>query len=182
MKSGPPIVQLFSRGRLAWFQDNNKLINWLKEQSKSFPLNCIGDGQAGIWNIIKQFSCPGVKREILSWYHLIENLHKVGGSIKRLKEAETLLWSGKVDETIALFSTLKKKQAAYFCLDLNNHRSRIINYNYYQQEQICSIGSGGVESTVKQIDRRLKISGAQWNIENIPQVLKHRCAYLNKNF
>ena len=101
MKSGPAIVQLFSRGRLAWFQDNNKLINWLNEQSKSFPLNCIGDGQAGIWNIIKQFSCPGVKREILSWYHLIENLHKVGGSIKRLKEAETLLWSGKVDETIA---------------------------------------------------------------------------------
>ena len=56
---------------------------------------------------------------------------------------------------------------------------RIINYNYYQEEEICSIGSGAVESTVKQIDRRLKISGAQWKEENVPQVLKHRCAYLN---
>jgi hypothetical protein len=108
-------------------------------------------------------------------------LHKVGGSRKRLKEAESLLWSGKVDETIALISPLTKKQATNFCLYLENHRHRIINYNYYQQEQICSIASGAVESTVKQIDRRLKISGAQWNVENVPQVLKHRCAYLNNS-
>jgi hypothetical protein len=60
-----------------------------------------------------------------------------------------------------------------------NHRHRIINYDYYQAENICSIASGAVESTVKQIDRRLKISGAQWTSENVPQVLKHRCAYLN---
>lgn len=62
---------------------------------------------------------------------------------------------------------------------METHRERIVNYGYYQEEQICSIGSGAVESTVKQIDRRLKISGAQWNKENISQVLKHRCAYLN---
>lgn len=44
---------------------------------------------------------------------------------------------------------------------------------------ICSIGSGAIESTVKQIDCRTKISGAQWKIENVPQVIAHRCAYLN---
>ena len=32
---------------------------------------------------------------------------------------------------------------------------------------------------IKQIDQRLKISGAQWKRENVAQVLKHRCAYLN---
>jgi hypothetical protein len=53
------------------------------------------------------------------------------------------------------------------------------HYQYYQEEEISSIASGAVESTVKQIDRRLKISGAQWKAENVPQVLKHRCAYLN---
>lgn len=36
-----------------------------------------------------------------------------------------------------------------------------------------------VESAVKQIDRRTKISGAQWLKENVAQVLAHRCAYLN---
>ena len=41
------------------------------------------------------------------------------------------------------------------------------------------MASGAVESAVKQIDRRMKISGAQWLKENVPQVLAHRCAYLN---
>jgi hypothetical protein len=59
------------------------------------------------------------------------------------------------------------------------HRHRIVNYEYFQAEQICSIASGAVESAIQQIDRRVKISGAQWNVENVPQVLAHRCAYLN---
>jgi hypothetical protein len=90
-----------------------------------------------------------------------------------------LLWQGKVDAALALFSPLKKKAAQNFCTYLQNHRHRIVNYDYYQAESICSIASGAVESTVKQIDRRLKISGAQWKPENVSQVLKHRCAYLN---
>lgn len=81
----------------------------------------------------------------------MENLHKVGGSLKRLKQAESLLWEGKVDETLALISPLKKKQAGNFCGYLETHRHRIINYHYYQEEAICSIASGAVESTVKQI-------------------------------
>jgi hypothetical protein len=48
-----------------------------------------------------------------------------------------------------------------------------------EEYQICSIGSGAIESTIKQIDRRTKISGAQWKAENVPQVLAHHCAYLN---
>lgn len=163
----------------AWFCENEALINWVNRQPLSDPLNCLGDGHLGIWNLTDKFDVPGEKREILDWYHLIENLYKVGGSIKRLDQAEALLWHGKVDETIALVSPIKKKQAANFCRYLETHRQRIINYNYYQQESICSIGSGAVESTIKQIDRRLKISGSQWNAENVPQVLKHRCAYLN---
>ncbi len=106
-------------------------------------------------------------------------MYKVGGSIKRINEGKKLLWQGKIDETLALFSTLKKKQAQNFCNYLRHHRHRLVNYDYFQAEGICAIASGAVESTVKQIDRRLKISGAQWKIENVPQVLKHRCAYLN---
>lgn len=92
-----------------------------------------------------------------------------------------MLWQGKVDATLALFLPLKKKAAQNFCTYLQNHRHRIVNYDYYQTEEISAIASGAVESTVKQIDRRLKISGAQWKSENVPQVLKHRCAYLNNS-
>jgi hypothetical protein len=36
------------------------------------------------------------RREVLDWYHLMENLHKVGGSIRRLKRVENYLWHGLV--------------------------------------------------------------------------------------
>gem|GEM_PF-2847058 len=58
------------------------------------------------------------------------------------------------------------------------HRHRIVNYEYYQPEQICSIGSGSVESAVKQIGIRSMI---RLHCENNPQsitltsgeILKH---------
>ena len=172
-------VCVHKQARVAWFQENQTLIKWVNHQPLSQLLSCVGDGHSGIWNLMGKFNPLGETREILDWFHLVENLYKVGGSNRRIYQGKKLLWQGKVDETIALFSPLKKKQARNFCIYLENHRDRIINYDYYQTEQICAIASGAVESTVKQIDRRLKISGAQWNIENVSQVLKHRCAYLN---
>jgi hypothetical protein len=50
---------------------------------------------------------------------------------------------------------------------------------YYQAEQLCSIGSGAVESAIKQIGARIKISGAQWKIDSVNHILSVRCAYLN---
>lgn len=163
----------------ATFRENEVLIEWVNRQELSDPLTCLGDGHPGIWKIIGQIEAPVEKREVLDWFHLVETLYKVGGSQKRIQEAESLLWKGKVEETIALFSSLSKKQAENFSNYLREHCHRIIDYSYFQENEICSIGSGAVESTIKQIDRRLKISGAQWNERNVPQVLKLRCAYLN---
>jgi len=64
---------------------------------------------------------------------------------------------------------------------IQKHRHRIPCYNHFH-DQAIPIGSGAVESLVKQIDRRGQISGAQWASKNVPQVLKHRCAYLNGFF
>jgi len=52
--------------------------------------------------------------------------------LKKIKKAENLLWSGKVEETILLFNRLKKKAAQNFCNYLEKHRSRIVDYQYYQ--------------------------------------------------
>ncbi len=54
-------------------------------------------------------------------------------------------------------------------------------YSHFHVQAI-PIGSDSVESLVKQIDRLGQISGAQWASKNVPQVLKHRCAYLNGFF
>jgi hypothetical protein len=70
------------------------------------------------------------------------------------------LWQGKIDEVINLFKDLKKKAFKTFDHYLETHRCRIVNYLYYQVKSISSLGSGTVESLIKQIGTRVKLSGA----------------------
>ena len=77
---------------LANFQNNDQMIDWVNEQRLAEVVICLGDGHDGIWNVISQIATSKQRLEVLDWYHLVENLHKVGGSIKRLNQAETLLW------------------------------------------------------------------------------------------
>jgi len=91
---------------------------------------------SGIYFVI----APAPERwEILDWYHLKENLYKVGGSLKRLTQAEALLWQGKTDEAKALVNDCQRKQARNFEAYLDKHRTRIVNYAYHQAEQLCSM-------------------------------------------
>ena len=70
---------------------------------------------------------------------------------------------------------------------IEKHRHHLVNYELLQTEYHISIGSGAVESAIKQIDRRLKILGArreasplgQWNSISVTPMLRLRCAYLN---
>ena len=84
------------------------------------------------------------------------------------------------NNSLELFDDLKKKQAKNFQNYLRKHRSRIPDYQLYQELGIC-IGSGSVESWIKQIGSRIKIIGAQWNPKNVSQMLRLRCVYLNQN-
>ncbi len=147
----------------AFFDDNQSLVDYVNSQRLVNPLACLGDGHDGVWNLVREFGKPEnfERWEILDWYHLKENLYKIGGSLKRLKAAENFLWQGQIDNTQALFIHCRGKQVKNFITYLNKHRSRIVNYSYYQAEQLCSIGSGAVESAIKQIGARIKISGAQ---------------------
>lgn len=173
--SSPP-----TRCHAAWLDNNVALLEWLNSQPLATPVTCLGDGHDGIWNLFNHLSTAGERREILDWFHLMENLGKVGGSTEQQHQARTLLWRGKVEATLVLLKGVQGHHAQCFCQYLKKHRHRIPNYDYLQAESICSIGSGAVESCVKQIDRRLKISGARWKMENVPKVLAHRCAYLNR--
>ncbi len=75
----------------AFFDDNQSLIDYVNSQPLVNPLVCYSDGHDGVWNLVKEFGSEQFNRlEIFDWYHLIENLYKVGGSLKRLKAAETL--------------------------------------------------------------------------------------------
>jgi hypothetical protein len=110
---------------------------------------------------------PQVAEEILDWYHLIENLHKVGGSLKRLQEAESLLWEGQVDKTIALFDSVKTAPSRRFQAYLQTHRSRIPNYRYYQMEGL-PIGSGPYVFSVSVRLSFLAKAGTKFKVETKP--------------
>lgn len=117
-------IRLHGQATLAQFQNNAALIDWIKSQPLASPLTCIGDGHDGIWNIIKELAPINQRREILDWYHLKENLYKVGGSLKRLHQAEAFLWRGQVGAALELFRNCDLKQADNFCEYLTKHRQR----------------------------------------------------------
>lgn len=162
----------------AWLQDNEALTDWVNRQPLAAVLTCVGDGHDGVWNLMAGIQASEQRREILDWYHLVENLYKVGGSLQRLTQVKTDLWRGHIEQAQSAFAAWNSRAVENFLSYLCKHRQRIPDYESYQRQGIC-IGSGAVESTVKRIGLRLKLSGAQWQQENVSQVLKQRCAYLN---
>jgi hypothetical protein len=106
---------------MAFFQNNQSLLSWVNQQPLSQNVSCLGDGHDGVGNIVEQIGTKHQRREILDWYHLMENLHKVGGSNQRLRQAENYLWQGLIDDAIAIFDDLKKKPARNFQNYLRKH-------------------------------------------------------------
>lgn len=168
-------VKPFSKTRMLWKNGADlQPLDWL--------LTCLGDGHPGVWNVFESLGGkrPILKREVLDWFHLMENLHKVGGSLQRLERVENFLWHGWVDRAMAEFDALKNKRARNFQTYLCKHRHRIPCYHQYRQLGI-KIGSGSVESKIKQVAARVKLSGARWKGDNVQRILRLRCAYLNNS-
>lgn len=165
----------------AWFQENEALLESVNSQPLAPVVSCLGDGHPGVWKIVTGIRQPEQRREVLDWFHLMENLHKVGGSAQRLQQVRLDLWQGRVAAAKAAFDDWEQPPAPVvnFLNYVAQHQARIPNYQSDQQQGWC-IGSGAVESTIKRIGVRIKISGAQWKSENVGRVLKQRCAYLNR--
>lgn len=165
----------------ASFRDSPTLIDWANKQPLADTVSCLGDGHDGVWNIVAEIGTTAQRREILDWYHLMENLAKVNSSSAQLVELEELLWEGKADTAMAQLEESTDDHAEQFMAYLQKHRHRLVNYgDYWWRGE--TIGSGEIEAGIKQIAARVKLTGAQWEPENVPQVLNHRCAYLNGAF
>lgn len=165
----------------AYFRDNQALINWVEQNPLASTVTCVGDGHDGIWNIISQITSEHQRREVLDWYHLMENLYKIEAPPSDLKQIKTFLWSGLLDNALKQLKSIKNYASLTFQAYLKKHRHRIVPYDLYQLMGL-DIGSGAVESTVKQIAARLKLPGAQWSPNNVNRMLRLRCAYLNHSF
>jgi hypothetical protein len=163
----------------AFFQDNQSLVDWINSQELTNPVFCLGDGHDGIWNIIAEISEKQKRIEILDWYHLMENLHKIQATKSQIEQLKAYLWFGQVLEAISYLKLTQPLGGTQLSNYLKKHSQRIVNYHYLSCQKVCSIGSGAVESSVKQIGHRVKLTGAQWKKENVTNILHLRCAYLN---
>jgi hypothetical protein len=132
-------VKIHDRGGMAFFQDNQGLLNWVNQQPLSRNLTCLGDGHDGVWNLIEQIGEEGQRREVLDWYHLTENLHKVGGSNRRIRQVEKHLWQGLVNDAIAKFNELEKNKP---------QTSKIISANTHPEFPIISFIKNSVSVLV----------------------------------
>lgn len=174
-------IKVHQLGAGALYKEDEKLSDWVNQQPLAQKVTCLGDGHDGVWNVVSQIASNDQRREILDWYHLMENLAKVGLEKEKLKVVKNSLWEGLVTEVIDQLTQEKSDGCRKFRNYLKKHQSRIPNYKACQRLGI-TIGSGQVESLIKQISSRMKIVGSQWKESNISQMLKLRCTYLNGDF
>jgi hypothetical protein len=124
----------------AWLDDNGALLEWLNEQPLSAVVTCLGDGHDGIWNLFEQVRGEVERREILDWYHLMENLEKVGGSLKRclrtVKSTKLTVSVSTYESIIIALSTMiicKRRAFAQLVLEpLNQRSNKLIGDSKFQ--------------------------------------------------
>jgi len=147
------------------------------------------DGAVWIWNLVAHYYPNAI--QIVDWYHAEERLKRIADetfSILEerdvwLKEITEDLWQGNIEliieacQNLSKKSNLAKQSVSYFSNNIERMR-----YTQFRAAGYL-IGSGVIESACKQIvTQRLKLSGAQWNLEGAILTAKARAAWLSGNW
>jgi len=149
----------------------------------------ICDGAVWIWNLIAHYFPNAV--QIVDWYHAVDRLERIAEeAFSNLAERQAWLesltenlWQGQVElvmeacQALAKKSNLAKQSLTYYGDNIERMR--------YAQFRAAGhlIGSGVIESGCKQIvSQRLKLPGAQWELEGAILTAKARTAWLSGNW
>ena len=142
------------------------------------------DGAVWIWNLIAHYYPNAI--QIVDWYHAEDRLKRIADETFSmladheawLKKVTEDLWQGNIElvieacQHLSKKSNLAKQSVTYFSNNIERMR--------YAQFRAAGylIGSGVIESGCKQIvTQRLKLSGAQWNLEGAILTAKARAAW-----
>jgi hypothetical protein len=146
----------------------------------------VGDGAAWVWNVAEDV-CPD-GRQIVDWFHAVQHLVEAAATLypdekdapqrKRwLTRYKDHLYMGRIHKIIA---TLHRHNHAELAGYFENHQRRM-QYLEFREEGF-PIGSGTVESGVKQFKQRLTGSGMRWHVDNANRMLVIRAAVLSNHF
>lgn len=146
----------------------------------------IGDGAAWIWNVAEDVSPDG--RQIVDWFHAVQHLTDAAHVLypndadisKRqrwLTTYKTHLYMGRVHKIIAVLHLHKHPDLAHY---FETHQRRM---QYLEcREDGFPMGSGTVESGVKQFKQRLTGTGMRWKRDHANRMLVIRAAVLSDAF
>jgi hypothetical protein len=146
----------------------------------------IGDGAAWVWNVAEDV-CPD-GRQIVDWFHAVQHLAEAANALyphekddnKRqrwLKTYKDHLYMGRIHKIMAALCKQERHDlAGYF----ETHQRRM-QYLEFREEGL-PIGSGVIESGIKQFKHRLTGPGMRWNADNANRMLVIRAAVLGNDF
>jgi hypothetical protein len=161
----------------------------------------LGDGAAWIDGVCADHFACHVR--IVDYYHAAEHLHDCAKVIwpenepkqKALAERwKTLLWKGKIEELIELLQTESKRLGPPEKEDGPQHPRRVLHQNvgYFAKHKEhmkypeyrrrgWPIGSGTVESGMKQLNKRMKGTDQFWNTQGAESILALRGQWLSQD-
>lgn len=146
----------------------------------------VADGALWIWDVAEDVCPDGT--QVVDWFHAVEHLNEAAHALypndkdaknrKRwLKTHKDHLYMGRIHKIIA---TLHRRGQADLTLYFERHQRRMQYLEF--RENGLPIGSGTVESGVKQYKQRLCGTGMRWNTDNVQRMLLIRSASLSGTF
>jgi hypothetical protein len=146
----------------------------------------VADGALWIWDVAEDV-CPD-GQQVVDWYHAVEQLYDVAVALypndtdfaKRQRWFKTYkkhLYMGQIEKITCV---LHQRGVAHLATYFERHKRRM-QYLEFREEGL-PIGSGTVESGVKQFKQRLCGTGMRWHIQNVNRMLIIRAAVLSDEF
>lgn len=147
------------------------------------------DGALWIWNLIAHYYPNAI--QIVDWYHAEDRLKRIAEEafsiqderLTWLQKVTEDLWEGRVELVIEACQQLaKKSNLAKQALNYYGNNLERMRYAKFRAQGYL-IGSGIIESGCKQIvTQRLKLPGAQWNLDGAILTAKARATWLSGNW
>ena len=146
----------------------------------------VADGALWIWEVAEDVCPDGT--QVVDWFHAVAHLSdaahalypNTNDGVKRqrwLKTHKDHLYMGRIHKIIA---ALNKRGLSHLAPYFERHQRRMQYLEF--REQGLPIGSGTVESGVKQFKQRLSGTGMRWNQDNANRMLVIRSANLSNDF
>jgi len=170
---------------------------WAEAVRREFPEAgdrlVVADGAWWIWHLAQEHFSPS--RQVVDWYHAKQHLYTIANALYGedtaeahawVKQKETPLYQGhaarlttelrELAKTHRRSAKVLRQEAGYF----ENHQRRM---QYLEtREEGFPIGSGMIESGIKQFRSRVAGPGMHWKRENAERILPLRAVILSKRF